>query len=430
MKYFSTGKNSPEVSFKEALLQGLAPDKGLYLPESFPKADSAIFEKDSFQDMAFEMAKLLVDGEIPDDDLRKLTDDAFNFDVPVKKVHDNIYALELYHGPTSAFKDFGARFMARAMSYFLGDKKLTILVATSGDTGSAVAKGFYGLPNIDVIILYPSGKVSPLQEKQLTTLGKNITALEIDGTFDECQALVKEAFMDEEVKGWLDLSSANSINIGRLYPQSFYYCWAYHQVKSIGTPVFCTPSGNFGNITGGLIANKMGLPVKHFIAATNINDTVPEYLETGVYRPRPSVTTYSNAMDVGNPSNFARMLEIYGERDEMAKDITGYSVTDADTAAAIKEVKEKYDYLLDPHGAVGYTAVKRHIEKTGDTNTPYVFLETAHPAKFSEVIHEILGVNPEIPETLQEYLNKEKVSIPMKPVYEELKAYLKTRKNK
>ena len=217
MKYFSTGKNSPEVSFKEALLQGLAPDKGLYLPESFPKADSAIFEKDSFQDMAFEMAKLLVDGEIPDADLRKLTDDAFNFDVPVKKVHDNIYALELYHGPTAAFKDFGARFMARAMSYFLGDKKLTILVATSGDTGSAVAKGFYGLPNIDVIILYPSGKVSPLQEKQLTTLGKNITALEIDGTFDECQALVKEAFMDEEVKGWLDLSSANSINIGRLY---------------------------------------------------------------------------------------------------------------------------------------------------------------------------------------------------------------------
>ena len=430
MKYFSTGKNSASVSFKEALLQGLAPDRGLYLPESFPKADSAIFEKDSFQDMAFEMAKLLVDGEIPDADLRKLTDDAFDFDVPVKKVHDNIYALELYHGPTAAFKDFGARFMARAMSYFLGEKKLTILVATSGDTGSAVAKGFYGLPNIDVIILYPSGKVSPLQEKQLTTLGKNITALEIDGTFDECQALVKEAFMDDEVKGWLDLSSANSINIGRLYPQSFYYCWAYHQVKSLGMPIFCTPSGNFGNITGGLIANKMGLPVKHFIAATNINDTVPEYLETGVYRARPSVTTYSNAMDVGDPSNFARMLAIYENRDEMAKYISGYSVTDADTAATIKEVKEKYDYLLDPHGAVGYTAVKRHIEKTGDKETPYVFLETAHPAKFSEVIHEILGINPEIPANLQEYLNKEKVSIPMKPIYEELKAYLKTRKNK
>ncbi len=428
MKYYSTEKRSDLVSFKEALLQGLAPDRGLYMPEGFPTLPDSFWENATFKDIAFEAAKLLVDGEIPDADLKSLTDDAFDFDVPVKKVNDNIYVLELYHGPTAAFKDFGARFMARAMSYFLGDKKLTILVATSGDTGSAVAKGFYGLPNIDVVILYPSGKVSPLQEKQLTTLGKNITALEINGTFDECQALVKEAFMDDEVKGWLDLSSANSINMGRLYPQSFYYLWAYQQIKATGTPIFCTPSGNFGNITGGLIAKKMGMPVNKFIAATNINDTVPEYFETGVYRPRPSVMTYSNAMDVGNPSNFARMLAIYGGKDAMLEDMAGYRVTDEEVAQTMKDVYSKYNYLLDPHGAVAYKAVQNYIEETGDTKTPFIFLETAHPAKFGEVINEIMEVTPEIPETLQEYLSKEKVSIKMNPSYDEFKAYLKTRK--
>ena len=424
MKYFSTGKNSEPVSFKEALLQGLAPDRGLYLPESFPKADSAIFEKDSFQDMAFEMAKLLVDGEIPDADLRKLTDDAFNFDVPVKKVHDNIYALELYHGPTAAFKDFGARFMARAMSYFLGDKKLTILVATSGDTGSAVAKGFYGLPNIDVIILYPSGKVSPLQEKQLTTLGKNITALEIDGTFDECQALVKEAFMDDEVKGWLDLSSANSINIGRLYPQSFYYCWAYRQLKSIGTPVLCTPSGNFGNITAGLFAQQMGLPIKRFIAANNSNDIFYQYLQTGEYRPQPSVPTIANAMDVGDPSNFARILDLYGNsHEEICQHISGYTYTDDEIAETLKDTYARTGYLLDPHGACGYRALTEGLQPTEQG----VFLETAHPAKFYDTVKPIIQSEVQIPERLQAFMKGTKQSVPMSAQFEDFKAYLMQR---
>lgn len=425
MKYYSTERKSDEVSFKDAILTGLSPDRGLYMPEAIPMLDEKIFDSLNFSDLAFQAAKSLVDGEISDGELKDITSDAFNFPVPIKNINDNIYVMELYHGPTAAFKDFGARFMARVMSHFLGNKKLTILVATSGDTGSAVAKGFYDVPNIDVVILYPSGKVSPLQEKQLTTLGKNITALEVDGTFDQCQHLVKEAFMDDEVKTWLELSSANSINIGRLYPQSFYYLWAYSQIKDKGTPAFCTPSGNFGNLTGGLIAKKMGMPVKKFIAATNINDTVPEFLETGVYRPRPSVQTYSNAMDVGDPSNFARMKALYEDRDCMKNDIAGYRITDQETMETIKTVYEKYNYLLDPHGAVGYKAITEYIKETSDNKTPFILLETAHPAKFGEVIEGGMGFQPEIPDNLKEYLLKEKVSIKMKPDYKEFKEFLR-----
>lgn len=430
MKYYSTEGKSELVSFREALLQGLAPDRGLYLPEGFPIVDPSLFAIKEFREMAFQVARLLLDMEIPDTDLKQITDNAFDFEVPVKRINDNIYVLELYHGPTAAFKDFGARFMARAMNYFLGSNRLTILVATSGDTGSAVARGFYGLPNIDVIILYPSGKVSPLQEKQLTTLGGNITALEIEGTFDECQALVKEAFMDQEVKSWLELSSANSINIGRLYPQAFYYFWAYSQIMQQGAPIFCTPSGNFGNLTGGLIAKKMGLPVKKWIAATNINDTVPEYLKTGIYRSRASVTTYSNAMDVGNPSNFARMLALYGTHQNMLAELCGYRVTDQETAETIEEVYTKHHYLLDPHGAVGYRAITQYISETGDRETPFVLLETAHPAKFNEIITKVIGKEAEIPLSLKECLDKEKVSIKMEPVYKNLKEYLETRREK
>ncbi len=426
MIYYSTERKSKEVSFKEAILAGLAPDRGLYMPEEIPVINMNIIADMKFNELAFAVAKKLVDGEISDGDLKKITDDAFNFPVPVKNIHDNIFVLELYHGPTAAFKDFGARFMARVMSHFLGSKKLTILVATSGDTGSAVAKGFFGLPNINVIILYPSGKVSPLQEKQLTTLGHNITALEVDGTFDQCQHLVKEAFMDNEVKSWLELSSANSINIGRLYPQSFYYFHAYNQVKKLGTPIFCTPSGNFGNLTGGIIAKNMGMPVKKFIAATNANDTVPEYLETGVYRARQSVQTVSNAMDVGDPSNFARLKALYADNKSMSHDIIGYKITDAETMETIKSVNEKHHYLLDPHGAVGYKAITEYIAETGDTTTPFVLLETAHPAKFGEVIEKAIGTSPEIPENLQEYLLKEKKSITMSTDYADFKAYLKS----
>ncbi|MCK4796562.1 MAG: threonine synthase, partial [Spirochaetes bacterium] len=361
IKYYSTEGKSPNVSFKEALLSGLAPDRGLYMPDKIKQLNDRVFKQNDFAKMSFEIAKILADGEIPDHALKKIVDDAFNFCVPVKNIHNNIYVLELFHGPTAAFKDFGARFMARTMSYLIKGKnqKITILVATSGDTGSAVAKGFYDVENIDVVLLYPKGKVSFLQEKQLTTSGKNITALEVRGTFDDCQYMVKEAFIDKELNSKLLLSSANSINIGRLLPQSFYYVWAYIKVnKEKKSPViFCTPSGNFGNLTGGLIAKAMGLPVELFIAATNINDVVPEYLDKGIFTPRPSIPTYSNAMDVGNPSNFSRMLALYKTKKNMSKDIIGFKVTDEETLNTINKVYKKHDYILDPHGAVAYKAV-------------------------------------------------------------------------
>lgn len=436
IKYYSTNGISNKVSFKEALLSGLAPDKGLYMPEKFPLLNENVFKKNSFPEMSFEIAKIIIDGEISDTNLKKIVFDALNFQAPVKNLHENIYILELFHGPTAAFKDFAARFMARTMSYFLKEenKKVTIIVATSGDTGSAVAKGFYKIPNIDVIILYPKNKVSYLQEKQLTTLGENITALEVRGTFDDCQHMAKEAFIDKELNSKINLSSANSINIGRLFPQSFYYVWAYTQVVNDkkGKVIFCTPSGNFGNLTGGIIAKKMGLPVESFIAATNINDVVPEYLITGIYKPRESIQTFSNAMDVGNPSNFARILDIYKTKENILKDIIGYKVTDRETLKVIKDVYNKYNYILDPHTAVGYKAIMdyyydNNYSDNKDNILPIILLSTAHPAKFNEIIKEAIGKEVPVPSMLKEALNKEKHSIEIDNNLKSLKEYLLSR---
>ncbi|HOV13597.1 MAG TPA: threonine synthase [Spirochaetota bacterium] len=432
MKYFSTEHKSKEVSFKDAIITGLAPDRGLYFPDIINKFDDKIFDILKFPELSFEISKLLIEDAIPENDLKKIIFDAFNFQIPIKNIKDNIYVMELFHGPTAAFKDFGARFMARVLSFFLSksNQKITILVATSGDTGSAVAKGFYKVPNIDVVILYPSKKVSFLQEKQLTTLGENITALEVDGTFDDCQNMVKEAFIDKSLNEKFTLSSANSINIGRLYPQSFYYVWAYNFLKNQAgckEIIFCTPSGNFGNLTGGLIAKRMGLPVKKFIAATNINDVVPEYLDTGIFKPRPSLATHSNAMDVGNPSNFARMTTLYKTKDDMKRDIVGYKITDKETVDTIKNVYEKTGYLLDPHGAVAYKAIEFYKNDNVENNIPMVFLETAHPAKFNEVIKDNLGIDVNIPKVLKEALKLEKKSIKIGNRYEDLKSFLENR---
>lgn len=431
IKYYSTNGRSGKVSFKEALLSGLAPDKGLYMPERFPLLSEEIYKKKNFSEMSYEIAKTIIDGEIPEKNLKNIIFDALNFKAPVKRLHDNIYILELFHGPTAAFKDFAARVMARTMSYFLKEenKKVSIIVATSGDTGSAVAKGFYKIPNIDVVILYPKNKVSYLQEKQLTTLGENIIALEVRGTFDDCQHMAKDAFIDKDLISKLNLSSANSINVGRLFPQSFYYIWAYTQVVEDKKEkvIFCTPSGNFGNLTGGIISKKMGLPVELFIAATNINDVVPEYLKTGIYKPRASVQTFSNAMDVGNPSNFARILDIYKTKENMLKDIIGYKVTDREIIDVIKNVYKKYDYILDPHTAVGYKSVMNFISENKYIDTPIILLSTAHPAKFNDIIKKAIGKTIPVPLVLEEALKKEKHSIEIDNNTEALKDYLLNR---
>ncbi len=433
IKYYSTNFKAAPASFREAVITGLAPDKGLYMPERIVKLTDDVFNAKNFDDMCFLASRLILDGEICDDDLKTIVYDAFDFDVPVKNIHDNIHVLELFHGPTAAFKDFGARFMARVLGHFvrMNKEKVTILVATSGDTGSAVAKGFYKVPNINVIILYPKGKVSNLQEKQLTTLGENITALEVRGNFDDCQKMVKDAFMDRQLNTRMMLSSANSINIARLIPQSFYYIWAWMQViENRKDPVvFCIPSGNFGNLTGGLLAKHMGLNVEKFIAATNVNDVVPEFLDSGVFKPRPSKHTYSNAMDVGNPSNFARMLDLYKNSEMMGKDIEGFKVTDEETVETIREVYGKYGYILDPHGAVGYRAVKEYMAKPVNENTPVILLETAHPAKFGETIKKAVNVDIEIPEVLREALSRPKHSIEIDNTYDALKDYLLERIN-
>lgn len=413
MKYYSTKGTAPEIDFQTAIMKGLPPDNGLYMPQQFGRVDKDILNIRDFKELSFQVAKVLLDNAINDKDLREIINKCYTFDVPVKNIHDNVNVIELYHGPTCAFKDFGARFMANVMSYFLqaSNQKVNIIVATSGDTGSAVANGFYNVKNINVVILYPSGKVSNLQEKQLTTLGNNITAFEIDGTFDDCQKLVKTAFLDKNLSTEFNLSSANSINIGRLYPQSFYYFWAYTQAaKNNEEIVFCTPSGNFGNLTAGLIAKRLGLPVKKFIAATNINDVVPQYLYSGNYEPRASQRTLSNAMDVGAPSNFMRMTDMYKTVEQMRADIVGYKVTDEMTKNTIKDVYNTYKYVLDPHGAVGYNAVSQYLNETDD-KAPIVMLETAHPAKFGEIIKDTLGFDVEIPPQLQSCLTKDKVSV-------------------
>jgi len=429
MRLYSTKNKNKFVDLKTAVFKGLPEDNGLYMPEHIPALPQAFIKelKDfSFREIAVNITSNLFGDAIPEDDLAELVVKAINFPAPVVTLDEQFHILELFHGPSLAFKDFGARFMAQLMSYFNQgeNKELTILVATSGDTGGAVAAGFYKTPGIKVVILYPSGKVSNLQEKQLTTLGHNIQALEIDGTFDDCQALVKQAFLNKELQGKLRLSSANSINIARLVPQSFYYFEAYKQLPESDKPtVFCVPSGNFGNLTAGIMAKKMGLPVDHFIAATNDNDVVPEYLSSGTYTPRPSVPTISNAMDVGSPSNFARMLDFYSSSwDVMKEDISGYAYNDAQTRTGVKELYEKYNYVIDTHGAVGYLALKEYLSV--HPNKRGIVLETAHPSKFIDEVEKVLEQKIEIPERLAVLANEEKVATFLQPDFEQFKSWL------
>ncbi|WP_165026893.1 threonine synthase [Dysgonomonas sp. ZJ279] len=430
MKYYSTNKQASEVNLQEAVVKGLAPDKGLFMPEKIKVLPQSFYEnidKLSFQDIAYTVADAFFGEDIEADTLKKIVYDTLNFETPLVHVNDNIYSLELYHGPTLAFKDVGGRFMARLLGYFIqkqGQKDVKVLVATSGDTGSAVANGFLGVEGIHVYVLYPKGKVSHIQECQFTTLGQNITAIEVDGTFDDCQAMVKTAFLDDELNKKLNLTSANSINVARFLPQAFYYFNAYAQLKKQGKAkdvVFCVPSGNFGNITAGLIAKKMGLPIKRFIAANNKNDIFLQYLNTGVYTPRPSTQTIANAMDVGDPSNFARVLDLYNHsHNAITSDITGYSYTDEDIRKTLKATYEKTGYLLDPHGACGYQALIDGLKE----NETGVFLETAHPAKFLETVESIIDQSVEIPEKLKAFMKGEKKSISIDKTFEEFKALL------
>lgn len=407
------------ASLEKAVVKGLAEDKGLYMPENIKKLPEEFFsgiQDMSFHDIAFTVADAFFGEDVPADDLRRIVNDTLSFDIPVVPVSENIYSLELFHGPTLAFKDVGARFMARMLRHFLrsGSDEVNVLVATSGDTGSAVANGFLGVEGIRVYVLYPKGKVSPIQECQFTTLGQNITAVEVDGVFDDCQALVKNAFMDDALNGMKQLTSANSINVARFLPQAFYYFYAYAQMKRRGLAdnlVVCVPSGNFGNICSALFGKRMGLPVKRFIAANNSNDIFYKFLLTGNYEPRPSVQTIANAMDVGAPSNFARIYDLYGKSHQaITADISGATYSDEQIADAMRSCYAANGYVCDPHGACGYQALKEGLQK-GETG---VFLETAHPAKFKSTVDGILGTDIEIPTRLQNFMNgrKQSVSIP------------------
>lgn len=430
MKYYSTNKQASDATLEEAVVRGLAGDKGLYMPREIKPLPASFYEEIenlSFQEIAYRVADAFFGEDVPADVLKQIVYDTLSFDTPVVKVKDNIYSLELFHGPTLAFKDVGGRFMARLLGYFIrkeGKKQVNVLVATSGDTGSAVANGFLGVEGIHVYVLYPKGKVSEIQEKQFTTLGRNITAIEVDGTFDDCQALVKNAFMDEELKAHMQLTSANSINVARFLPQAFYYFYAYAQMKKLGKAdnlVICVPSGNFGNITAGLFGKRMGLPVKRFIAANNRNDIFYQYLKTGVYTPRPSIATIANAMDVGDPSNFARILDLYGGSYEaISSEISGETYTDEQIRETVQKAYEETGYLLDPHGACGYRALAEGL-KPGETG---VFLETAHPAKFLQTVESIIGTQVSIPEKLQAFMRGTKQSIPMSKDFTSFKAYL------
>ena len=428
MKYYSLNHNAPKVSFQEAVIQGLATDKGLYFPESITPLNAGFFENIenlSNEEIAFEAIQQFVGDEIPTETLKQIIAETLCFEFPTVKVEEGIYALELYHGPTMAFKDVGARFMSRCLGYFNKDKKdnkNTVLVATSGDTGGAVASGFLGVQGVDVVILYPSGKVSDIQERQLTTLGQNIKALEVDGVFDDCQDMVKKAFLDESLKH-KNLTSANSINIARWLPQMFYFFFAYKQLKSQNKAlVFSCPSGNFGNICAGIMAKKLGLPIEHFVASTNANDTVPRFLEKGNYEPKPSIATISNAMDVGNPSNFIRIQEMYNnDLEQFKKDFSSYSYTDEATTLAMQSIYKTDAYIAEPHGAVGYLGLKNELKNF--PNAIGVFLETAHPIKFLDVVEPALGITLPIPTQIESVLNKEKVSVKIK-TFEELKSFL------
>jgi len=429
MKYYSLNKNSPVVDFKEATIRGLAPDKGLYFPESLPHIDKNFFSQINEvpdEEIAFKVIQPYVGNEIPEDELRRIVSETINFEIPMKKINETISSLELFHGPTLAFKDVGARFMSRCLGYFVkdNDKKVTVLVATSGDTGGAVANGFYNVDGVEVVILYPSGKVSNVQEKQLVTLGNNIHALEINGTFDDCQQLVKQAFSNEHLNKELFLTSANSINVARWLPQQFYYFFAWKQwPDKKNPPVICVPSGNFGNICAGLLAYFSGLPVRHFIAACNANKVVPEFLQTQNYAPQKAIATISNAMDVGDPSNFVRVLRLFNYQFSDLKNVlSSYSISDEETRQTIKEVYENENYLLDPHGAVAYRALKNYLEQ--HSGYKGIFLETAHPVKFYDVVEPVIHQQIPVPESVKGILDKEKQSIKMNVNFEDLKEYL------
>ena len=430
MQYYRTNGKAPLATLEEAVVRGLAPDKGLYMPQEIRPLPQEFFdniENMSFQEMSYQVAHNFFGDDVDAESLREIVFDTLAFETPIVKVEDNIYSLELFHGPTLAFKDVGARFMARLLRYFIkreGKKQVNVLVATSGDTGSAVANGFLGVDGIHVYVLYPKGKVSKIQESQFTTLGKNITAIEVDGVFDDCQALVKSAFMDEELQGHMNLTSANSINVARFLPQAFYYFNAYAQAKKLGKAdnlTICVPSGNFGNITAGLFAQRMGLPIKHFIAANNANDIFYNYLLSGIYSPKASIQTIANAMDVGDPSNFARILDLYkSSHAEICNHISGATYSDDEIAATMKKCYEQTGYVLDPHGACGYQALKDNL-KEGETG---VFLETAHPAKFKEKVDAILSTDIEIPTRLADFMKGKKQSLEMAADFSAFKQFL------
>ena len=430
MQFYSTNRKTSPVSLREAVVRGLAADRGLFMPEvirRFPPAFYQNMKEMTLREISFVVAEAFFGEDVEAGKLKEIVDETLNFDIPLVQVADNRYSLELFHGPTLAFKDVGARFMARLLAYFNkqeGERQVNVLVATSGDTGSAVANGFLDVPGVKVFVLYPQGKVSEIQEKQFTTLGRNITALEVSGTFDDCQALVKAAFMDKELNSRLQLTSANSINVARFLPQAFYYFYAYAQLKRAGkaaNAVICVPSGNFGNITAGLFGKRMGLPIKRFIASNNRNDIFYQYLQTGVYTPRPSVATIANAMDVGDPSNFARVLDLYGgSHAAISAEISGAAYTDEQIAETVKNVWTDEHYLLDPHGACGFRALQEGLQP-GETG---VFLETAHPAKFKDTVENIIGEAIQIPEKLQAFMRGEKKSLPMSKDFADFKRYL------
>jgi threonine synthase len=429
MRFYSTHRKSEPVSLREAVLTGLPADKGLFMPERIPVFDPeelAQFPHWDLPEIAFRTACKFMADDVPESILASIAESAINFDTPLVRLNDDLYILELFHGPTLAFKDVGARFMARLIEWLVrsDDQKLTILVATSGDTGSAVASGFQGVEGVEVIILYPSGKVSELQEKQLTTQGQNVTALEIKGNFDDCQALVKQAFLDPVLADKFRLSSANSINISRPIPQTFYYLYAATRPELAGRdPVFSVPSGNFGNLCAGLIAQRMGAPIHHFIAATNANDVVPQYLKTGEFQPRPSIATLSNAMDVGDPSNFWRLMDLFNhDQKEMRQAFAGYGFSDNATRQAMQELFEKFYYICDPHGAVGYLGWQAW--KKENPGACGVVLETAHPAKFCKVVEETLSLQLELPPTLKALEGKNKRSTTLPAAYPVVREWL------
>ena len=428
MNFYSLNKKAPNVSFKDAVIKGIAPDRGLYFPEKITPLPKDFFDNISSlsnTEIAFKAIHQFVSDDIDDDKLKLILEEVLNFDFPIVDINENVGTLELFHGPTLAFKDVGAGFMARCLGHFSENKKndVTVLVATSGDTGGAVANGFLGVEGVKVVILYPSGKVSDIQEKQLTTLGKNITALEVNGTFDDCQNMVKTAFLDKEITNKKQLTSANSINVARWLPQLFYFLFAYKQAKSKGKDiVFSIPSGNFGNICAGIMAQQLGMPVKHFIAATNVNDVVPRFMETKSYDPKPSIATISNAMDVGDPSNFIRIRHMFKDDfNTLSTNLSAYSFTDEQTKEAMLELYNDFSYVADPHGAVGFLGLKKYQES--NPNTYGIFLETAHPVKFLDTVEDTIKENIDIPEKILKQMNKKKKSINIS-TYDELKNYL------